>query len=141
MATDRRAQTSKNDITGAAAQQLLGLARHDSSVLEGLLEMQVENMKKSGLDPVTHALVRLAALVAIDAAPASFLWQIGIARETGVTPEDIVGMLVAIAPSIGMARIVATAPEIAYALGLDLEPSHDGEVREDVKVEEKVARS
>jgi hypothetical protein len=57
----------------------------------------------------------------MDAAPASFVWQVSIALESGVTPDDIVGMLVAISPSVGMARIVAAAPEIAYALGLSLE--------------------
>jgi 4-carboxymuconolactone decarboxylase len=98
-----------------------GLATHDMNIIESLLAMQLENMVESGLDPKTHALVRIAALISVDAAPASFMWQIGIALESGVTPDEILGVLIALAPTIGMAKIVATAPENALALGVELE--------------------
>jgi 4-carboxymuconolactone decarboxylase len=98
-----------------------GLATHDMSIIESLLAMQIENIAESGLDPKTHALVRIAALIAVDAAPASFMWQIGIALESGVTPDEIIGVVIALAPTVGMAKIVATAPEIALALGVELE--------------------
>jgi 4-carboxymuconolactone decarboxylase len=98
-----------------------GLATHDTDIIESLLAMQLENIAESGLDPKTHSLVRIAALIALDAAPASFVWQIGIALDSGVTPEEIIGVVVALAPTVGMAKIVATAPEIALALGIELE--------------------
>jgi len=100
---------------------LHGLAINDGSVITSLLEMQLENIAASGLDPRTHALVRLAALVTLDAAPASFVWQVGVALESGVKPEEMTGVLIALAPTVGFARIVSTAPELALALGIDIE--------------------
>lgn len=100
---------------------LQGLATNDRTLITSLLEMQLENIAASGLDPRTHALVRLAALVAIDAPPASFIWNVEIALESGVKPEEMIGVLVALAPTVGFARIVAAAPELALALGIDIE--------------------
>ena len=54
------------------------------------------------------------------AAPASFAWQVGVGMESGVSQEEIMGVIVAVAPTVGMAKIVATAPEIAYAMDLEL---------------------
>jgi 4-carboxymuconolactone decarboxylase len=99
---------------------LVGLSRGEPELIDSLLQIQLDNIESSGLDPKTHALTRIAALIAIDAAPVSFVWQIGIALESGVTPEDIIGVMIALAPTVGMARIVAAAPEIAFALGLDI---------------------
>lgn len=98
-----------------------GLMTHDTGIIESLLDMQLGNIEDSGLDPRVHALVRIAALVAVDAPPASYVWQVGVALESGVTPEEILGVLIALAPTVGMARVVAAAPEIALALGMDLE--------------------
>jgi alkylhydroperoxidase/carboxymuconolactone decarboxylase family protein YurZ len=98
-----------------------GVSQHDPTVLEGLLMSRLENQAASGLDPKTYAMVNIAALIAVDAAPASFIWQVGIALESGVTPEEILGLLVALNPVLGNARIVAAAPELAIALGVDLD--------------------
>ncbi len=98
-----------------------GVAQHDPTVLEGLLMARLDNQAQSGLDPRTYALVNIAALVALDAAPASYIFQIGLALEAGVSPEEILGILIALNPVVGNARIVAAAPEIALALGVDLD--------------------
>lgn len=98
-----------------------GLMTQDMGIIESLLAIQLENIEDSGLDARSHALVRIAALVAIDAPPASYMWQVGVALESGVSPDEIVGVLIALAPTIGMARVVAAAPEIALALGMELE--------------------
>lgn len=100
---------------------LKGLSLQDSGIIESALAMQLNNIEQSGLDPKTHAMVRIAALISVDAAPAPFMWQIGVALESGVTPDEILGIMVALAPTIGMAKIVATAPEIALALGVELD--------------------
>ena len=42
------------------------------------------------------------------------------ALEAGATPEDIVGVLIAVAPQVGGPKLVAAAPEIMVALGLTL---------------------
>lgn len=102
-------------------QAFLGIAQHDPEALEELVQARAENVAASGLDPRTYAMANIAALVALDAAPASYVWQIGLALDAGVTPEDVLGLLVAVGPTVGNAKIVAAAPEIALALGIDLE--------------------
>jgi alkylhydroperoxidase/carboxymuconolactone decarboxylase family protein YurZ len=75
---------------------------------------------RSNLDDRSYALVKLAALIALDAPPASYIWQVGNAIAEGCTAEDIVGVMIAVAPQVGGPRIVSAAPEIMVALGLTL---------------------
>ena len=99
---------------------LAGLAMADPEfVLEGL-ELRAEWQDLSGLDPRSFALVKIAALIALDAPPASYLWQVSNAVDAGVTAADLAGVLRAIAPQVGGPRIVAAAPELMVALGLSL---------------------
>ena len=42
------------------------------------------------------------------------------ALESGATPEDLIGVLIAIAPQVGGPKLVAAAPELMVALGLSL---------------------
>jgi len=95
------------------------IARHDRPFLESLLGMRLDSPEASGLDPRTHALVRIAALVSTGAAPASFVSEIGSALERGATADEVVGVFVALAPIVGASRIVACAPEVALALGVN----------------------
>jgi 4-carboxymuconolactone decarboxylase len=74
----------------------------------------------SALPATTVSLVRIATLIALDAPPASYGRQVTNALEAGATAEDILGVLRAVAPHVGMARVVAAAPEIMLALGLPL---------------------
>jgi alkylhydroperoxidase/carboxymuconolactone decarboxylase family protein YurZ len=83
----------------------------------GLREMQLEH---SRLDPRTFALVKIAALIALDAPPASYAWQVPNALADGASADDILAVLIAIAPQVGGPRVVAAAPEIMVALGLDV---------------------
>ncbi len=48
------------------------------------------------------------------------MWQVTAALDAGATPEEILGVLTAVAPQTGMPRVVAAAPEIMLALGLDV---------------------
>ncbi len=112
---------------GSASDLIKGVATHDTSVLEGLLLARLDNMEASGLDPRSYSLVCIASLIALDAAPASYLWQIGMALESGVSPEEILGVLVALNPIVGNARTVAAAAEVALSLGIELGDETDGE--------------
>lgn len=100
---------------------LLGIAQHNPEVLEGMLKARVENLEACGLDAKTYSLVNVAALIALDGPPASYIWQVSLALEAGVSPEEILGLLVALNPVVGNARVVAAAPELALGLGIDLE--------------------
>jgi len=111
---------AKADIDNATRDALAGLSVGDLEVLEELLELREAEQQKTGLDARTFALVKVAALVALDAPPASYLWQVANALDSGATPADLLGVLRAVAPQVGGPRVVAAAPEIMVALGLPL---------------------
>ena len=108
------------DVDEATRQTLSGLSTGETDLLEAGLEARAQWQADSGLDPRTYSLVKIAALVALDAPPASYLWQIANALDSGATPREIVGVLRAIAPQVGGPRCIAAAPEIMVALGLSL---------------------
>ena len=108
-------------VVGAETHQTLsGISAGDAEVMETMMGLRELSREGSGLDERTFALVKIAALIALDAPPASYAWQVGSALEAGVTPEDILGVLRAIAPQVGGPRVVAAGPEIMLALGLSL---------------------
>jgi 4-carboxymuconolactone decarboxylase len=94
------------------------LSEGDMSVVNTLMRMTEVSVEESNLDPETFMLVRIAALTTLDVSPASWLVNLKVSGEAGVTPERIVGTLIAIAPVIGTARIVSAAGSIVRALGL-----------------------
>jgi 4-carboxymuconolactone decarboxylase len=106
------------DISDEAVEALAKLTMSDPEVLLAGLEARADWQARSGLDPRSFALVKIAALIALDAPPSSYLWQVGNALAAGCTPEDLVGVLRAIEPQVGGPRVAAAAPEIMVALGL-----------------------
>lgn len=99
---------------------LAGMSAGDVELVSELLTMRDEYRQTTGLDGRTFGLVKIAALIALDAPPASYVWQVSNALDEGATPEDIVGVLRAVAPQVGGPRVVAAAPEIMLAMGLPL---------------------
>jgi len=73
------------------------------------------------LDPRTAALVRVAALAAIGSPPVCLEWSATRALAAGATEDEITDVLLAIAPVAGLGRVVTAAPELAIALGYDVE--------------------
>lgn len=101
-------------------ESLAGLSAGDVDALAEILSMREEYRETTGLDPRTYALVKIATLIALDSPPASYVWQVANALDEGATPEDILGVLRAVAPQVGGPKVVAAAPEIMVALGLSL---------------------
>ena len=99
---------------------LAGISAGDAQILETAIGLREGMLETSGLDPSTFALVKIAALVALDAPPASYAWQVANALDDGATPEEILGVLIAVASQVGGPRVIAAAPEIMLALGLSL---------------------
>jgi hypothetical protein len=97
------------------------MAETDTPVLDLLGKMTADSIEASSLDAEALLLTRIAALVAVDAPPASYLLNLGAASEIGIGAEQIQGVLTAIAPIVGTARTVAAAGNIARALGIALE--------------------
>jgi 4-carboxymuconolactone decarboxylase len=115
----------KVDVDDETRNQLSGLAMGDMEVIGEAREMREGWRQMSGLDPRSYALCKIAALVALDSPPASYLWQVPNALDAGATPNEIMGVLKAIAPQVGGPRTVAAAPEIMVALGLSLPAGQD----------------
>jgi alkylhydroperoxidase/carboxymuconolactone decarboxylase family protein YurZ len=101
-------------------QTLSGISAGDMTMLQEAIGLREVEIESAGLDSRTFALVKIAALIALDAPPASYAWQVANALDEGASPEDILGVLRAVAPQVGGPRVVAAAPEIMLALGLAL---------------------
>jgi 4-carboxymuconolactone decarboxylase len=108
------------DVDQVTRDALTSLVLGDPRVLEDALELREMAQERSGLDPRTFSLVKIAALVAVDAPPASYLWQVPNALAMGATPAEILGVLRAVAPQVGGPRVIGAVPEIMIALGLSL---------------------
>jgi alkylhydroperoxidase/carboxymuconolactone decarboxylase family protein YurZ len=98
---------------------LAGVAAGRAEALDSP-ELRDARLGGAGLDGRTKALVKLAALIALDAPPASYARLVADAVETGATPEDILAVLREVGAQVGAPRVVAAAPEIMLALGLPL---------------------
>jgi alkylhydroperoxidase/carboxymuconolactone decarboxylase family protein YurZ len=83
--------------------------------------MTAASLEATGLDAQALMLVRIAALVAVDAPPASYLLNLGAADDVGIDAEQVQGVLAAVAPIVGGPRVVSAAGNIARALGFALE--------------------
>ena len=108
------------EVAADTHKTLSGIAVGDADILETAIGLREFGREATGLDGRAYSLVKIAALVALDAPPASYAWQIANALEEGATPEDILGVLRAVAPQVGGPRVMAAAPEIMLGLGLSL---------------------
>jgi alkylhydroperoxidase/carboxymuconolactone decarboxylase family protein YurZ len=93
----------------------------ETPVLDLLGDMTASSLEASSLDGQSLMLVRIAALVAVDAPPASYLLNLGAASEMGIDERQVSGVLAAIAPIVGGPRVVSAAGNIARALGFAME--------------------
>lgn len=92
----------------------------DAPVLDTLTAMTIDSLERCGLDESTLILTRIAALVAMDAPAISYLAHAGAAADADLTVEQLQDVLVAIAPVVGTARVMAAAGHMAEAFGLAL---------------------
>lgn len=110
----------KTDVDDATRDAFMGLSAGDIDLLAEGLEYREKWRNMSGLDARSYALAKIAALVALDAPPASYHWQLATAIAAGVTAKELLGVLFAIAPQVGGPKVMAAAPEIMLTLGLPL---------------------
>jgi 4-carboxymuconolactone decarboxylase len=104
----------KHEIT------LCKIAIADEKYVEDVLSNDRANLAASALEPKAHALVRLGALIAIDAEAPAYMWTLEAARRAGALDDELVGCLLAALPTLGVARIVSAAPKLALAMGFDV---------------------
>lgn len=89
----------------------------DTPVLDLLAKMTEDSAEYCELDPRSFMMVRIAALIAVDAPPISYLTNLGAAQDLDITIEDLQGLLAAVAPIVGTARVASAAGNIARAFG------------------------
>lgn len=97
------------------------LAVIDESFVEGGAGLGLGPAGTTALDSRTVALLRLGASVAIGSSAVSLEWSATRAVAAGATDEEIAEVLLAIAPVTGLGRVASAAPEVAIALGYDIE--------------------
>jgi alkylhydroperoxidase family enzyme len=93
------------------------LALNDERAIARLLGGDDGRSPSNGPGDRAATQLRLAALVAMQAAPASYQLAVSNALAAGVTESEIVDVLCAVAPVTGAARVHSAATALADALG------------------------
>lgn len=101
------------DARRAAVERLRAVVRQRSSGLQ--------DPGGAGLDDTTRALVGVATALAVNSPPPTLRAGVQQAVTAGAVAEDVIATLVAVAPVIGLARVAATTPKIARAVGYDID--------------------
>ena len=94
---------------------------NETPLLDLLGRMTLDSLETSSLEPDELMLVRIAALVAVDAPPASYLMNAEAATEVGIDAERVRGILAAVAPIVGTARVASATGNLAEALDIAIE--------------------
>jgi 4-carboxymuconolactone decarboxylase len=76
---------------------------------------------RHGLDDRTAALAALAALVALRASAEAYRDCVDRALAAGASVDNVIDTLKVVAPAVGLGRVVSAAPEVALALGYDID--------------------
>jgi 4-carboxymuconolactone decarboxylase len=97
------------------------LAIIDEEFASGQAGLSFKQPDGQALDPKVTALVRVGALAAIGSPEVCLEWSTSKALAAGATEEEVTGVLLAVAPVIGLGRLVAAAPGVAGGFGYDIE--------------------
>ena len=97
------------------------LAINDEQSLDRVLTRGSAAVTEAALRPKVDLLVELGALLALGAPTTSLRATVRRATTVGATESEIVGVLLAVAPAVGLARVVSSAPRLALAMGYDIE--------------------
>ena len=89
----------------------------ETPVLDTLVDITAASVEHSSLPPRELMLVRIAALIAVDAPAASYLANAGAAVDSGITADDLQAVMIGVAPVVGTPRVVSAGGNILRALG------------------------
>jgi len=90
----------------------------DTPVLDLLGRMTADSMVSADLDGQSLMIARIAALIAVGAPTPSYLMNLAAAEAADMDPEQVRGILTAVAPIVGSARVVEAAGNIMEAFGI-----------------------
>jgi 4-carboxymuconolactone decarboxylase len=93
----------------------------ETPLLDLLGSMTLASIEVSSLDPTELMLVRIAALVAVDAPAVSYATNLEAIASVGIDVDRVRGVLAAVAPIVGTAKVASATGKIAEAIGVALE--------------------
>ena len=94
-----------------------GFVNGETPVLDTLVDITAASVAHSSLPARELMLVRIAALIAVDAPAASYLANAEAAVDSGITADDIQAVMIGVAPVVGTPRVVSAGGNILQALG------------------------
>src|ERR1700760_2192777 len=86
--------------------------------LDTLAAMTTASVDRNSLSPREYMLARLAALIAMDAPPLSYVANAAAIEESGITAEEIQGVMIAVAPVVGAPRVMSAGGPLLCPLGI-----------------------
>ena len=104
----------------------------ESPVLDTLADVTAASIEHNTLSPRDFMLARLAALIAVDAPPISWIANASAIEDSGLTIDDVQGVMIAVAPVVGAPRVMAAGGHILRALGMAIAVA-DAEVADQVE--------
>jgi 4-carboxymuconolactone decarboxylase len=106
--------------------RLQHISDNDEAAIAELVSIRIEEaIDASELDAKTFAMVNLAALIATGGDEASYLLHVADALDAGASVDEITAVLTAVAPNIGVFKMVQAADPLATALGISLAAASD----------------
>ena len=109
---------------GGVEERLRVAARGAASGVVGV-DVRRGRAGSGGRDPNTHARVRLAARGARDTTAAYYQELVCAAVELGATEQEVIDTMIAVASTVGLARLVSASPRVALGLGYDVEAAFE----------------
>ena len=97
----------------------------NTPVLDTIVDITTASIEHNSVSPRDFMLARLAALIAVDAPPASYLANASAAEQAGLTAADVEGVMIAVAPVVGTPRVMSAAGQILRALGFAIAVGDD----------------
>jgi 4-carboxymuconolactone decarboxylase len=96
------------------------LAIFDERFTRDVIGLGIDPVRSCQLDARAVALLQLAVSVALGSSAVCLQWSASRALAAGATSDEIVDVLLAIAPVVGLGRVVSAAPDLATALEYDV---------------------
>ncbi len=107
--------------TARYQETLRRLAMIDEGFVEDEAGLGLALAGTPALEPKIAALLQLGILVASGSPAVCLEWSTARALAAGAAEDEIADVLLAIAPVTGLGRVVCAAPDVATALGYDIE--------------------
>ena len=92
----------------------------DDRYIESLLAEDRIGAAEAGIEPRAHALIRVGALIAMNAAPPSYMSATEAALQPAQPTRRSSATLIVVMPIVGVAHVVSAAPNLGLAIGYDV---------------------